>query len=375
MAIKRIIDANNRDVLILSEEEIDEFNFSTKRKTASLYDVWNINYVSKRRIENLIDSFKLPVGKKYSSQKEIENDVIKSILENKNISAIKDQKKIRRGLTVKRANMKSFPTEIPFYDSLFCRYDRLQETGIPVNTPIIILHESKDKKWLFGIAPTYYGWLEKSSIACANEKDWEYFLNRDRFLVITRPEVYCGDLLLEMGSTFPFENIESDKAIMMIPTKDEKGNVKKQKVSIKVENTHVGFLPYTKKNVFKEAIKYLGFPYSWGDKDRSVDCSSFVSNVFKTLGFVFPRNTKDEEKSIGKRIDIENLTLEEKKEYIISLKPTLIYAPGHVMLFIGSLNGDIYVIHSSGSEGKVLIENISLKEDRLRMATSIIKIC
>jgi len=44
------------------------------------------------------------------------------------------------------------------------------------------------------------------------------------------------------------------------------------------------------------AQKYLGLPYIWGGNDPAVglDCSSFVQNVFKDLGYQLPRTTWDQ---------------------------------------------------------------------------------
>ena len=50
--------------------------------------------------------------------------------------------------------------------------------------------------------------------------------------------------------------------------------------------------------------KYLGLPYIWGGNDPSVglDCSSFVQNVFKDLGYNLPRVTWDQ-MNAGTKVD------------------------------------------------------------------------
>ena len=42
--------------------------------------------------------------------------------------------------------------------------------------------------------------------------------------------------------------------------------------------------------------KYLGLPYIWGGNDpaQGLDCSSFVQNVYKDLGYTLPRVTWDQ---------------------------------------------------------------------------------
>lgn len=48
--------------------------------------------------------------------------------------------------------------------------------------------------------------------------------------------------------------------------------------------------------VTNAAQKYVGLPYVWGGNDPAVglDCSSFVQNVFKDLGYTLPRVTYDQ---------------------------------------------------------------------------------
>ena len=93
----------------------------------------------------------------------------------------------------------------------------------------------------------------------------------------------------------------------------------------------------------------LGDVYGWGGLDNSVDCSSFVQNIYKTFGINLPRNADQQELSLQrhyynavtdslKNADINKLT-----------KGSLLFMDGHVMLYLGSINNEPYIIHALGS--------------------------
>ena len=100
--------------------------------------------------------------------------------------------------------------------------------------------------------------------------------------------------------------------------------------------------------------------------DQNIDCSSFILNVYKTFGFEFPRNTSVQKDSIGNIISLEGKTIKEKLEILSnSIYPSLLYKPGHVMLYIGRIENNYYIIHASGGEMKVIVTNLSVESSYL----------
>lgn len=372
--IKDLSGGHFNDTVILDEEGISDFNMMTKKRSNSIYDIFNVESMSKKTIYTMINSYEFPLKPMYDGVNEIGINTTNEIAENRNIEAIKNLKYYKKALITKRTNLRSFPSDVPFYDSLSSEYDRLQETGLPLNTPIIILHTSRDKKWFFVISKDYYGWVKKVDIAFAKDKDWDYFSNSIRFIVVTAPEIEVDGHLLEMGSTFPYD-LNNNKIEIIIPITGEDGYVSKKKIVLNDDMFSIGFIPYTRKNVINQAFKYLDFPYSWGGKNRSVDCSSFTSNVYKTFGFIFPRNASEQERSLAKKIDVEDLRESEKIEYLKNFNPSLLYEHGHVLIYIGSKDDSVYAIHASGSSGKVSIIDLLKCRERLEKMRTIIKIC
>lgn len=75
--------------------------------------------------------------------------------------------------------------------------------------------------------------------------------------------------------------------------------------------------------------KYLGLPYVWGGNDPAVglDCSSFVQNVYKDLGYSLPRVTWDQMNS-GTKVD--SMAQAQPGDLLIS------HDGGHVAIYLGN---------------------------------------
>ncbi len=338
--------SNENSGVILTLEEIDNYNEKIRNKTNEIYDLNNYKSMKKDEILKYIIKYEIPKNK-YNNGKLITNNEINIILNNRNIDDVKDLLKIQKGIIIKRANLRSFPTNIGFYDTKINDYDRIQETELLVNTGILILHESQDKLWYFIMSPIYVGWIEKETVALASDENYNFFINNSNFGIIIDKYVKIDDITLDMSVKIPYVNNK-----FILPIKLDSNEVGKREVDISNAKINIGYLPYTKENIIKEAYKYLGEPYSWGGLNNSVDCSSFIMNIYKTFGFNFPRNTSSQNKSVGEVISLINKNNNEKLNLINNTEPSLLYQEGHVMLYIGKKNNKHYIIHASG-EGMV----------------------
>ncbi len=338
-----------QDNVILSLEEIDAYNKEIMSKTSELYNLNDYYKLSKDKIRKLILSYELPSGKKYYNGLLIDAKTKEEILNNRNLENIQDINEPILGIIVKRANLRSFPTNINFYDTLSADCDRLQETELLVNTGVLILSESRDKLWYFVVSPIYIGWVLKENIALTNLNEFNFFINSNDFGVVIAKSIKIDDIVLDMSVKLPKYN---DKYIL--PVKNKDGYVEGRSIFINSEDIYDNYLPYNKENVLKEAFKYEGTLYSWGGYNSNVDCSSFIKNVYGTFGFVFPRNTSSQNQSAGKVISLSNKTDSEKLALIKDTEPSLLYQEGHVMLYIGIKDNKYYIIHASG-EGSVRV--------------------
>ncbi len=346
--------------VLLNYDEIKEYNDVIESKTNKLYNL-DIDFIAKEKLVDLINSYDIPKLPKYNNGVLITTSNINDIFENRNLENISDIK-LKKGIVVNRTNLKSFPTDIHFFSDINdTNFDLIQETEIKINTPVIVLHESKDKKWLFVLTKTYYGWIKKEDVALSSDKDYEYFINNDNFVVITEPFIEIENKILDMGVKLPFINLSEEGYLISLPI-NENGNLKRKNITISRDKAHINYLDYTKKNVLIEAFKYEGVPYSWGGMDYGVDCSSYVANVYSVFGFQFPRNTSSQNNSVGKIIDLGNKTNDEKLKIIENSEPSLLYMEGHVLIYIGIKEGNHYVINASGNKNILKVKKEKLED-------------
>ena len=149
---------------------------------------------------------------------------------------------------------------------------------------------------------------------------------------------------------------------------------------MKKKDVHKGYLPYTPRNIIEQAFSLLNAPYGWGGMYGEQDCSRFIQEIFATVGINMPRNSTDQAK-VGELIArFDEKTKEEEKIKIILSRAiggiTTLRLKGHIMLYLGSVNGRPYVIHETWGYkekgflrdrirviNKVVISDLSLGKD------------
>ena len=118
-------------------------------------------------------------------------------------------------------------------------------------------------------------------------------------------------------------------------------------------DVQIGYLPFTRENILREAFRLLAKPYGWGGMWKARDCSSFLQDVFSTMGVILPRNSAAQANSGSyfAKFNIENSKIPDaKKEAALDQAPpvtSLLRLNGHIMLYLGKVNGHYYVIHNS----------------------------
>jgi hypothetical protein len=81
----------------------------------------------------------------------------------------------------------------------------------------------------------------------------------------------------------------SDTRIVSIPTRNANGKTSIQKAWLKTDaDVHVGYLPYTKKNVAIQSFKLLDNLYDWTGSWYGRNHATNIRDIFRSFGFQLP---------------------------------------------------------------------------------------
>jgi hypothetical protein len=394
--IKKI---QNPGRLLLTSEEIQKMNEKNlKREGLFLCSVKDLKEEwTKEEILTLLsedwEGFGRNEGIRYGRYGyPLEESFWNELQKNSNKESLKEKNRMHFGLTVKRTDIRVFPTEEPSMNTpTNYEFDRFQHSSIAPGSLIGIYHFSKDRLWAYVQTSFIRGWIHTTAFAIAKEKNEavDYEGAKER-LVITGsfvkvfgdPSLHQIIFLAQMGTTFPLLSLPKETGmteqchLIQIPFREVDGGLSFRKGYIhREEDVHEGFLSYTQENMARQAFKMLHQPYGWGEMFGARDCSRFIMDTFATSGILMPRNSKLQAR-IGVSLGlVEGMTIKEKERVLDRAIPlaTTLRLPGHIMLYLGKDKGKYYAIHNiwgiqkvgwfapaTEKIGKVVVSDLSL---------------
>ncbi|MCK9536136.1 MAG: SH3 domain-containing protein [Bacilli bacterium] len=342
----------NADTVILSPAEIalynqNVFNGYLSTKVVNLLDFpLTVQGTEIREKINGYDQLmtKYTIYDKGIPISETEKTTIKN---NRNIDMIASTVAVRYGIITEFTAVRSFPTLCYANSS---KQDRFQETGLNVGEGVIVYHETADGEWFFVQTMNYYGWVEAKKIGLCSREMMVNYLAPDHFIVVIANILMIGGQQVRMGQALPYKLVTDTEYIVTMPLRDAAGKlVLNDCIVTKDETVSDGYLPYTLENVFLQAFKMLGIPYSWGDIIiEGRDCSSTQNAIYTCFGFKMPRNTSNQRAIPQYGQTVNGLS---ENQLISALRPgTLIFTSGHVMMYIGEDEyGNAYIYHNTSA--------------------------
>ncbi|MCB2225671.1 MAG: SH3 domain-containing protein [Desulfarculaceae bacterium] len=260
-----------------------------------------------------------------------------------------------QGLTLERCDLRVLPTARPDFGPGAgggYPFDRLQQTALPAGTPVRVWHQSPRGDWLVAETPLALGWLPARVVGRLSREQATVWQGGP-FLAVTRDRAALRDgegrfvMDGELGWLLPLRG-ESPKAWrVLIPRARPGGRADLAPAYLPKADGGPFPLPLTPARLAGLAAPLMGQPYAWGGLGGGRDCSSLLRDLLMPFGLWLPRNSSDQGK-MGRVVRLEGLSGAAKiaairREGVPWL--SILYLPGHVMLYLGSPGGQPRVLH------------------------------
>lgn len=338
----------------LLQTEVEPINVNLENFYSRVFYPWSIDKIAinAKRASWANTVFVRP--KKYYAENILlwEEKPRNKIIENTNFEKYNTKKLY--ALTIRTVQQRNLPTHKPFYLKTTLPgegfpFDYMQNTLLHVNTPLFISHYSKDGAWAYVQNPVSSGWLPTKSFIIVDAKQRDKFINSKKLVITTdNNPIYSTKneymLHAKLGSMFPIEKEDDSYYYSYIYTRFQKIDLK-----ISKEKSNKMPLDYNRENIIKITTELLGEKYGWGGYLENRDCSAMTKDVLAPFGLWLPRNSASQKKS-GEYILLKDLKIEEKEKMIIENGIpflSLIYLRGHIMLYVGAIDGKAMIMHNT----------------------------
>ena len=302
----------------------------------------------------------------------VEAQTLMEIGNNRALDSVPAGQATRYGMAVRRADLRAFPTRLRvFHSADNSDIDRFQESALFPGDPLVITHESADGEWYFVVSRRYAAWIEKQYVAEGGRDEVFAWGRAEPFLVVTGATantVYApenprvSEVQLEMGVRVPVlqgfppgerinGQVPAAHHVIELPVRGDDGALAFEPALLpRSADVADDYLPLTGANIIRQAFKFLGERYGWGHSYNARDCSGFVSEIYRSFGVLIPRNTSRQ--SISPALNRLGFTADDDHQArlraLAEARPgDLIYIPGHVMMVIGHVDGEVFVIHDT----------------------------
>lgn len=359
----------NPDEVIKTPEEVKHFNDEIRAMLPEQKDIFAMQSgrAGKGTAEDLQNVFNALRGRKLLFA---DDTPVPKIFYDERIKPVMAWDKVPEriqyqwGAAVRAASVRALPTDVKLLEKPGdIEFDMLQFTQIKLWTPIAVYHTSPDKNWYYIQAPYTRGWVKASDVALFSSRDsLKKYVKSKKFLVVTGESVpvYANPSLSRlsqrpsMGTVLPLAGQAEEAYVVEMPFRGEGGKVSIRKGYIsRASDVSRDFPAYTQRNVIRQAFKLLGARYGWGGMYNGRDCSGFTHDVFLSMGLDMPRDSK-QQGFVGTQLGHFKAfqDAEYKATVLRSATPgiTLLRMPMHLMLYLGEVGNNFYIIHSTWAE-------------------------
>lgn len=346
------------DNLVMDSNAIAAFNKKILAASPTVTDLKNYPAtVSGDSVKTKIMNYAVLEDDLYLHGNKVSDNYKNLLRKQTNIAAVPDRVNVQYAVTVRRCNLRNLPTGEGLYYFVTDRdFDALQETALDPGEPVAVLHFSANGYFYYVQTVNYSGWISKYDIAFTDKNTWLKYAAPAQFLVVQNKNLKlktAGEIVeYQLGARLPLQKVQGETYTVEAPVRSSAGKLTPVQLFIRKDNpaVHNGYLPYTANNLVRSAFKFYGSPYGWGGLKSSVDCSSLVYNVYRSVGIILPRNADEQERTAGISYNLKGMSEEARNKLLSNLPAGApLYMDGHCVIYLGHSNNVPFVIHALGS--------------------------
>jgi hypothetical protein len=232
-------------------------------------------------------------------------------------------------------------------------FDMFQYSSLLLGTPLYAAHVSADGLWYFVESSIASGWVPAEDVAPADAAFMERYRN-GRYAAIIRDDLplvaEAGGLIgrTHIGAVYPLWKESAQSLTVLVPVRAPQGQAATAVAALASDQAKVKPLPLNPAWLARVGNQMMGQPYGWGGLYERRDCSSTVRDLFAPFGIWLPRNSAAQSRN-GSFVPLEGLDGVDKERLIrTSGAPfmSLLWMPGHIMLYLGQYRDENVVFHN-----------------------------
>ncbi|CAN5371500.1 NlpC/P60 family N-terminal domain-containing protein [soil metagenome] len=284
---------------------------------------------------------------------------------------------VENAIIVNSTTLRVMPTSQPSYTNWTKAgegypFDNVQQSLLSINTPIKVLHISRDRIWSLVIAPEANGWVKNKDLA---------FIDISTQMTLMQANFYVTPIKdrgkWHIGSIYPVSKGATGQLEVLMATAQSPSNRAILQPILPPKGIAVVWpIAATPTIMAQLANQLMGEPYGWGGLEGHRDCSATTRDLMAALGIWLPRNSKAQLKQ-GTVYSLSGMKKRQKQSFLRrKARPwlTLVGHPGHVMLYVGGRQGNTYVFHNKwgmetrdifGREGRSVIGHAAITPTNL----------
>lgn len=270
----------------------------------------------------------------------------------------KEEIVVQKGVAVDNAPVRCFPTMMGNYcHGQQGELDRFAKSMLKLGEGVLVYCSDSSNTWFFVRSRQVFGWVLQEDIAIADEQHWHQYMDEQNFVQLLSSRHWLrftgfngctAQQLVLMGTHLVLHDAGYHHFLVSLPQRSAKGRLVMLQTIIPRNGLYYpGYLPLTIQHLRSQGSGMLGEPYDWGCKYGYRDCTALVSDLYGVFGVYFASNSRMQMAQLGVKEIPAPCTIAERKALLDDLLPgTVLYMPGHAMVYLGREQREYRILHS-----------------------------